>query len=230
MLVITWVAMARTLLRLHRVPGQEVARALAESGIAPERLELDTALDLLTEWIEPAGQPRCAGHARVLEWLRQHRPEPAASPTVCHGDFWIGNLMLSPRRIALLDWTQAGVGHAEFDLGWMSIQHYSRMPLELPDPAFDWLWLPVRPFTWLLMAPTRFVYRLGARVDAQRLRYYTVFWALRVLASGARLARSEAADARPAELRAWGSAHTVALLRHRVRRITGLDPGANATS
>ena len=41
--------------------------------------------------------------------------------------------MVSPTRVTLLDWTQACLTHPEFDLGWMCIQHYSRLPVPLPE-------------------------------------------------------------------------------------------------
>lgn len=130
---------------------------------------------------------------------------------------------MSRRRITLLDWTQASITDREYDLGWMSVQHLSRMPLPVADPLYDWLWLPVRPFTWILMAPTRWIYRAIAGYDAERVRYYAAFCALRSLVTCAKL-RDAADGAHLAELQAWGSPHTTWLLRRRLRAISGIDP------
>ena len=45
------------------------------------------------------------------------------------------------------------------------------------DPLYDRLWLPVRPFTWLLMAPTRWLYALagGATIAGIVIPVYALF-------------------------------------------------------
>lgn len=221
-LVAYWGLMAWLLRHLHAIPGHDVAQAVARAGVAPERLGLEAKLDRLREAVDGLGD---SSLSRLLEWLRANRPSPPDPPFVCHGDFWFGNVMVAPRRITVLDWTQAQLGHRELDLGWMSLQHYSRLPLPVRDPLFDWLWLPVRPFAWLLMAPPRWLYRLAGGVETERLHYYTTLCALGILTSVAqhRRRQKDADSPRPAELAAWGSPHTVALLRWRIRRITGLD-------
>ncbi|MGI9431045.1 MAG: phosphotransferase, partial [Myxococcota bacterium] len=204
----------------HAVPGGDVARALDEAGIPPERLRPDRALEELAELVAAADRP---GARAVFDWLSENRPAPTETPSVCHGDFWYGNLMWSRRGPYLIDWTQAGLGRRELDLGWMSIQHYSRLPLPVPDPWFDWIWVPVRPFVWSFMAPVRWIYRLIGRADRQLIDYFAALCALRLLAHGEFLRKRMGDGPRPAELAAWGSEHTNALLCWRLRRITGVE-------
>ncbi len=217
-----WSGMALLLRRLHKVDGGAVAAELARAGAPAERLGPDAALSDLDHLIRAAS---AKGLEPALDWLREHRPPLSDPPIVCHGDYWYGNLMVSTRGVRLLDWTQAGLAHRELDLGWMSLQHYSRLPTAVADPLFDWLWLPIRPLTWLFMAPIRWVYRLGGGVDPDRLAYYTALCATRLLANGEKLDREWRARGgpRPAELSAWGSPHTRALLARRLRRICAVD-------
>jgi aminoglycoside phosphotransferase len=217
-----WGGMALLLRRLHKIDGGAVAATLARAGAPMERLGPDAALVELDQLIRAAS---AKGLEPALDWLREHRPPLSGAPTVCHGDYWYGNVIVSARGVHLLDWTQAGLAHRELDLGWMSLQHYSRLPMAVPDPLFDWLWLPVRPLTWLFMAPIRWIYRLGGGVDPDRLAYYTALCATRLLANGAKLEREwrGRGGSRPAELSAWGSPHTRALLARRLRRTCGVD-------
>jgi aminoglycoside phosphotransferase (APT) family kinase protein len=224
LIALYWAGMTRILTRLHRIPGNEVEAMLVREGIEQDRLSFDS---LLT-WLEQrAGseESRKSGSERVsdlIDWLRENAPAPADPPSVCHGDFWFGNLMLSLRRVTVLDWSQACLTHPEFDLGWMSIQHYSRLPMPLPESLLSLLAAILRPFAWMLMGATRGFYRLVRPVDRERLQYFTAFSAARVLAHVMSLrARSGSGD--DAMLSAWGSPATLRLLRKRVHRITGID-------
>ncbi len=215
-----WAGMTRILIRLHGVSGRDVEARLVRAGLERDRLSYGAFFAWLEQrdGLEERLRPLCG----LVDWLREKAPPRADPPCVCHGDFWFGNLMVSPRQVTLLDWTQASLTHPEFDLGWMSIQHYSRLPAPLPE----WLQAPLagalRPFAWVLMGATRWFYRLVRPVDRDRLLYFTVFSAARVLAHVLLLrASSERADA--AMLLAWGSPATLRLLRRRVRRITGID-------
>jgi aminoglycoside phosphotransferase (APT) family kinase protein len=78
------------------------------------------------------------------EWLANTLP-PAVAPTVVHGDYRIGNLMLEPDRprvAAIVDWEMGAVGDPRADVGYL-IATYSHpaspgSPLELtPVTALD---------------------------------------------------------------------------------------------
>jgi aminoglycoside phosphotransferase (APT) family kinase protein len=58
----------------------------------------------------------------VAAWLAEHLPEPL-EPTVVHGDFRLGNMMLAPddptRIAAVLDWEMGAIGDPRADLGYL---------------------------------------------------------------------------------------------------------------
>jgi aminoglycoside phosphotransferase (APT) family kinase protein len=57
-----------------------------------------------------------------LRWLDTHRPPPSP-PTVVHGDFRLGNLMIGPDGIrAVLDWELVHVGDPMSDLGYLCVR------------------------------------------------------------------------------------------------------------
>jgi hypothetical protein len=218
-----WSFMVRLLIRLHTVPGEAVLDHMEREGVSRDRLSLDTLLGTLTRQVEPSELV----HLRPLvDWLRSHRPEPTEPPTVCHGDLWLGNVLVGRGRATVLDWTQAAITHPEFDLGWISIQGYSRFPLELaiPERIYDLACALVSPFTWLLFGANAVAYRLVRGADPRRLRYYVVLHCSRVLIRIASLRAAGAEDGPgSAELMAWGSPRTIRLLVRRVRRISGLS-------
>jgi aminoglycoside phosphotransferase (APT) family kinase protein len=89
--------------------------------------------------------------SELATWLERTRPDEL-EPTVVHGDFRVGNVMLAPqgpaRVVAVLDWELGAVGDPRADLGYL-LATYShagsrRTPLELtpvtaehgfPEPA-----------------------------------------------------------------------------------------------
>jgi aminoglycoside phosphotransferase (APT) family kinase protein len=66
---------------------------------------------------------------RVAAWLGEHRPASPA-PTVVHGDYRLGNVVLAPgapaRVEAVFDWEMAAIGDPLADVGYLSamwVQH-----------------------------------------------------------------------------------------------------------
>ena len=216
-----WFVMVRLLLRLHDVPGSAVRARLGAAGVGPERLSSDAILDEMEEWVERDGRD---GRRLLMRWLRESAPNESEPQVVCHGDFWFGNLMAGLRGVVVLDWTQARLSAREFDLGWIRIQHYSRIPLPLPEPAYDVLASLIRPLAWLLLGANGWIYGLVHPVDPDRLRYFTVLNAARILLAVEDRRRS--CDPKRASgdalLLAWGSPITRALLRRRLCRLTGI--------
>jgi aminoglycoside phosphotransferase (APT) family kinase protein len=72
---------------------------------------------------------------RVGEWLAENLP-PSLPETVVHGDFRLGNTMVSPeepsRILAVLDWEMGAIGDPRADVGYL-LATYSE-PAGLPNP------------------------------------------------------------------------------------------------
>jgi len=226
-LLVYWLIMTRTLLRLHAVPGDNIIEAFERSSVGHERLSIET---LLQDFERLAEADEFAPLRPLVIWLTENRPAPAESPVVCHGDFWFGNVMVSfrNRSVALLDWTEACIGCPEVDLGWMANQHFSRLPRENPrsETLYALLSELIRPLNWLLLGANCIAYRLLRSVDPDRLRYFRVFAAMRALAAvTAERAAFEASGSSspPAIVQAWGSPRTISLIVRKVHALTGLQ-------
>jgi len=105
----------------------------------------------------------------ALRWLHQHLPRPAAAPCLVHGDFRNGNLLIDHSGIAaVLDWELAHRGEALEDLGWLCV----------PSWRFGLLDRPVGGFGHIEELIAGYEGAGGARVDRQRLFFWTVFGSL----------------------------------------------------
>ena len=84
----------------------------------------------LRDLIDAMGQPHPAFEL-ALRWLDEHRP-PDRQPTVVHGDFRLGNLMVGEDGLrAVLDWELAHLGDPMEDLGWLCVRAW-RFGSDLP--------------------------------------------------------------------------------------------------
>ncbi len=95
----------------------ELAKVHAiEPGSVPFLGERDV-LERFEDELDSVGEPHPAIELG-LRWLHDHRPEPLA-PVVCHGDFRIGNVVVSERGLSyLLDWEFAHLGDPREDVAW----------------------------------------------------------------------------------------------------------------
>ena len=60
----------------------------------------------------------------AMRWLRTHQPD-LHEPTVVHGDFRVGNLIVDDTGIrSVLDWELAHVGDPAEDLGWLCVRSW----------------------------------------------------------------------------------------------------------
>jgi aminoglycoside phosphotransferase (APT) family kinase protein len=100
------VELAEELAKIHAIP---LARLpFLRSGDVIGRFEAE---------LDSVGDPRPAIEYG-LWWLREHRPEPIAD-VVSHGDFRIGNVVVSERGLEyILDWEFAHLSDPREDVAW----------------------------------------------------------------------------------------------------------------
>jgi aminoglycoside phosphotransferase (APT) family kinase protein len=111
--------------RIVRNPPTGLETQLADElakihAIRPDRLPFLSSGDVLARFegeLDSVGEPHPAIEYG-LWWLREHRPEPLID-VVSHGDFRIGNVVVSERGLEyLLDWEFAHLSDPREDLAW----------------------------------------------------------------------------------------------------------------
>jgi aminoglycoside phosphotransferase (APT) family kinase protein len=132
--------------------GPEIAERLVDGLV--ELHELDPAAEELSEFGRADGYlerqlrrfaslyganptRRLPDVEAVTEWLHANLP-PSPAPTVVHGDYRLGNVMLAPsppRLAAILDWELATIGDPLADLGYLTAM-WSQAG-EAPNPVGD---------------------------------------------------------------------------------------------
>jgi aminoglycoside phosphotransferase (APT) family kinase protein len=114
-------ALAAELARIHR---------LRPGGAPPLPLPQADPVEQLRATLDGLAAPRLALEL-TLRWLRDHRP--AGEPvTLVHGDFRVGNLLVSPRGLeAVLDWEFAHWGTPAEDLAWLCVRDWRFGRVEL---------------------------------------------------------------------------------------------------
>jgi aminoglycoside phosphotransferase (APT) family kinase protein len=108
-----------------------IAASLGATLAAIHRIEPSTvtALERFDVWSRCAEElGRLPDPHPVLEyalaWTDRHRPEPAAE-VVVHGDFRLGNLIVSPNGLeAVIDWEGAHIGQPGEDIGWLCMRSW----------------------------------------------------------------------------------------------------------
>jgi aminoglycoside phosphotransferase (APT) family kinase protein len=102
------------------LPGQLAAELAAVHAISLESLPFLEAGDVLSRFeheLDSVGEPHPAIELG-LRWLADHRPEPL-EPVVSHGDFRLGNVVVSERGLEyLLDWEFAHLDDPRGDVAW----------------------------------------------------------------------------------------------------------------
>jgi aminoglycoside phosphotransferase (APT) family kinase protein len=104
----------------------------------------------------------------AFRWLDQHRPAEA-TPTLVHGDFRLGNLIIDPAGLAaVIDWELAHVSQPMEDLGWLCVRAW-RFGSSLPvagigsyDELFD-----------------AYAVATGAPVDRAAVRWWEILGSLK---------------------------------------------------
>ncbi|MGZ4727127.1 MAG: phosphotransferase family protein [Acidimicrobiales bacterium] len=116
-----------------RLVGQCAAALAAIHAVPPSatgHLEVQEPISQLRGLIDMLGRPHPAFELG-LRWLEAHRP-PEVEPTLVHGDFRLGNLMVDEDGLAaVLDWELAHRGDPMEDLGWLCVRAW-RFGSDLP--------------------------------------------------------------------------------------------------
>ena len=129
---------------LARACGQALARIHAIPGSALPGLPALPALPIASAAEAVAHHQRWhASHATLrptfdlaLQWLRGHLPA-ACKPTLVHGDFRNGNLMVDEHGlVGVLDWELAHLGDPMADLAWLCVNSWRYGRSDLPVGGF----------------------------------------------------------------------------------------------
>ena len=100
----------RALAQLHTIDPTTVPGLAAQDQVRMYRQVLDLS-----------GEPHPAFEL-AFKWLDDHVPPPCP-PTLVHGDFRLGNVMVGPEGLrAVLDWELAHIGDPMEDLGWLCVK------------------------------------------------------------------------------------------------------------
>lgn len=115
--------LAAALARIHAIdPGLPALGFLARGRAdrAPAQLEIERYRDIL-RGIAPEPHPTLE---LAIRWLGARVPRPH-EPTVVHGDFRVGNVIVGPEGLrAVLDWELAHLGDPLEDLGWFCVRSW----------------------------------------------------------------------------------------------------------
>lgn len=155
--------------RLARQCGEILARIHALPK--PPGLTTKTAIQSITELEQ---QHRLEDWPRPIfelafKWLRDHAP-PDVHPTVVHGDFRNGNLLIGPDGVrAVLDWELAHAGDPAEDLAWICVNSWRFGSIDLPVGGFG-----RREDLYAGYAAAG-----GAPVDVERAHFWEVYGTLR---------------------------------------------------
>ena len=146
--------------RLHGIDPQDTGLNHVLHAATPEQLVRASWNQY--KWLATP-QPMLDYSAR---WLLDNLP-PAMEPTLVHGDFRNGNLMLSPEAgvVGVLDWELAMIGDPIRDLGWLCTNSWRFGRPDLPVGGFG-------DYGELLAGYEQVT---GRVVDPEHLRFWIVF-------------------------------------------------------
>jgi aminoglycoside phosphotransferase (APT) family kinase protein len=186
----------------ERLPGQ-LAAALAQihsvdaaavEGLAGGGEPAIEACELWEAALDEVAEP-LPGVEAGLRWLRLNAPSPVR-PTLVHGDFRLGNLIVDERGLAaVIDWELCHAGDPAEDLAWLTIRSWRFGNDELPVAGLGEL----EPFLQAYEAAG------GTRPDPERRRWWEAMGNVKWAVICARQAHDHLTGARPsAELASLG--------------------------
>lgn len=115
----------------------------------------------------------------IIRWLEANKPT-VPETTLVHGDLRVGNMLIHDDSIsAVLDWEMSAISDPMFDLAYCSLKYFAGKlvdPIERPNLAGS-----VADREWFY---DEYENRTGRTIDPDRLRYWRVFGAFRMMNSG----------------------------------------------
>jgi aminoglycoside phosphotransferase (APT) family kinase protein len=91
---------------------------------APEGDPALAACDFWEAQLDEIGEPLPATEAG-LRWLRLNAPPPPSRAVLVHGDYRLGNFIVSEKGLAaVIDWELCHVGDPAEDLGWLCVRSW----------------------------------------------------------------------------------------------------------
>ncbi len=125
--------------RLANLCGQALARihGIATDGLPALPTKYATGhLDELHASYRATGA-RSAVFEAAFRWLYDNAPPQPSRPSLVHGDFRNGNLIIGPEGIrAVLDWELAHLGDPAQDLGWITVNSWRFGAIDKPVGGF----------------------------------------------------------------------------------------------
>jgi len=104
--------------------------------------------------------------AAVIRELRRHPPPPVARPRIVHGDFRVGNVLLSPHGVVgVLDWELTHLGDPHEDIAWSMARNWRS------GAAPEMIGGALRPAEAL----AEWESTSGMRADPESLRWWQLF-------------------------------------------------------
>lgn len=120
--------LAQELARIHALPLASVAALPRPQAGCTAAEEVLTILRTNAAALDAANPVWAFG----LRWLERHLP-PATPPTVVHGDFRVGNFLVTPDGLnGILDWEFAHVGDPAEDVAWLCVRDWRFGNIHLP--------------------------------------------------------------------------------------------------
>jgi len=194
--------------RLHALDPAPLRHALGEA------ITFERYLDAMERRIVAGA---LTGLAPALRWLRSHPPRPTA-PVICHGDLHPRNVLVQDGRVTgVLDWPNALIGDAAFDVASTRLILRFVPPALAAGPPLSWLARLGQP-----VLARRYLagYRRQRPIEPARLAYYEVAAALRALVRAGESRRRAASAPAPSALDR--SPYAARLAAH-ARRVCGVD-------
>jgi aminoglycoside phosphotransferase (APT) family kinase protein len=195
------------LAQIHSIP----ADAICDIDPKPRDVISDLRSDLdLFEEVSPAFE-------LGMQWLNEYRI-PEVAPTVVHGDFRNGNLLVDERDIqAVLDWEFVHLGDPMEDLGYLCARAWRFGRFEQPVGGFG-------GYDSLFAGYER---TAGIKIDRQRVRWWELFgavkWGLGCMVQSWRhlSGDSESIELAAVGRRAWEQEYDVLLLLRDFEKASG---------